>query len=682
MESRELSRRNFLKTTGLVAGGVIVPNACGSRAGEANPARTRNDRATAGSLSDIPHANRLRNARLTTMNGKPFAAVVDIFPQLCLARYDVKMVEENIALLADLGIKRIYFVVCPPGYPSFSNPWLSLLPPDNDCGNHALESVIALESPNLVFCRYAKKYGLEAFAILKPYEGGGGATIPAGGRFFWEAGGRHACMGGDRVCFDSLLAKHPELRVQRKPIPQYERDVSQPWRRVEMAFCLDEIPATKRAAGVSAAPVGYRCEDHPVEFKLWMSEDNGSYRPVEQGYTVTQGIESRVIHDVNGKPLFPGERRCRIVEIAGLDLPLSVSYLAVSLHGKPEHVRRLQAIPCSMFRAFGPLAPIPLSTATYVRHGVSVAQRKLPPRERLWGLERTPRQHAQDFSDWGFEFDWHGASIWFGDGWTNDTVYGLGRGKIMTMKGTACEAYPEVRAYWLEQIETLIAMGYDGVDIRLQNHSSMVSDFAKFGFNPPLVERYRETYGSNPLGEDFDPLKMMAVRGRFFQEFLHGASELLHKNGRKLQVHLRHAHQEPKLSSEFNELGFWAMPKIWLKDWKGVVDLADEVTIKDYYFGHYDPDHARHIKEYARSQGKAVWIHNYIGQGDGIRGDFIKALDEDPTVSGVLLYEAFHAEKESNEPNQGLITMEGNRVSYHEPAIQALKRVSTLMKLP
>ena len=84
---------------------------------------------------------------------------------------------------------------------------------------------------------------------------------------------------------------------------------------------------------------------------------------------------------------------------------------------------------------------------------------------------------------------------------------------------------------------------------------------------------------------------MMAVRG-----VLSGISAsrlgLLHKNGRKLQVHPASRHREPKLSSEFNELGFWAMPKIWLKDWKGVVDLADEVTIKDYYWGHYDPDHA------------------------------------------------------------------------------------------
>jgi hypothetical protein len=618
---------------------------------------------------------------LTTLNGKPFAAVIDIFPQICLGSYDEKKVEKNIALLADLGIKRLYFVVCLPGYPSFSNPWLALLPPDNDCENHALESIIALDSPNFAFCRYAKKYGMEAFAVLKPYEGGGGATIPHNARFFWKAGGRHACVGGDRVHFDNLLARHPEFRLMRKPIPDYHKHIGQPFRHVELAFCLDEIPATQRSAAIPAAPESYRVEDFPVEFKLWASEDNGSYRLVESDYTLRERIEGRMITGVYGKPLFPDKKRCRVVEIRDLDLPESVNYLGVTLHGDPETIRRLQTIPGTMFRIYGPEAEIPVTTAEYVRHGVSPSQASLPPGARMWGLEKHPRQGVMDFDQWGFEFDWYGGGIWFGQGWHNQNVYGIGRGKILTMKGTHCEAYPEVRNYWLEQVEALIGMGYDGVDIRLQNHSGMVSDIAEFGFNPPLVERYRETYGEDPLGGDFNPMKMMAVRGQFFKEFLAEAADLLHKHGRILQVHLRHAHQEPRLNSDFNQLGFWAMPKIWLEDWKGVVDLADEVTIKDYFWGNYDPDNAREIKEYARSLGKAVWIHNYIGQGDAIQADFINAVAEDNTVTGILLYEAFHSGQGSKEPNRGLITVDGDRVEYHAPAIEALKEISRLSEI-
>ena len=117
-------------------------------------------------------------------------------------------------------------------------------------------------------------------------------------------------------------------------------------------------------------------------------------------------------------------------------------------------------------------------------------------------------------------------------------------------------------------------------------------------------------------------------------------------------------------------------------NWKSVIDLADEITIKDYYWGVYNPDSAKKIKEYAHSRGKAVWIHNYISQGDDIRSEFINAVAEDPNVSGILLYEAFHSGKEGIEPNQGLIKMEADKISYYEPAIKALRSISKLTMFP
>ena len=619
----------------------------------------------------------------TTKNGKPFAAVIDIFPQLCLVRNDMTLVDREIELLAEFGFQRLYFVVCLPGYPSFSNPWITLQAPDNDCHNHSLESIVALDSPNWAFCRCAKKHGLEAFAIFKPYEGGGGATVPSGARIFWEPGGRYPGVGGDRIQFDALLARHPELRVQRKPIPHYEQRISQPFTAVELTFCLDEIPGNRRARSVPAAPADYRCEDHPVTFTLWQSENNAAYHPVEGRVTIRETIEMREVRDVNGMPLFDDPRRCRVVRFTDLDLSPEVNYLGITIKGDPVDVHRLQTIPTSMFAVFGPDGKkIPTTTSLHARNGISRIQSALPPDKRLWGLEGQPRLNSMRFRDWGFEFGWHGGDIWFGQGWHADKVYGIGRGTIMTMKGTHCEAYPEVRAYWLAQIQRLIDMGFDGVDIRLQNHSSMVADYANYGFNPPLVKKYREVYGDDPINGHVDPLRMMAVRGRFFQQFLAEAADLLHRNGRKLQMHLRHAHEDPKLSGEFNQLGFWAMPKIWLEDWRGVIDLADEITIKDYYFGHYDPANAGRIKAYAQSQGKPVWIHDYVSQGDGIRPEFIDAVDADPTVNGILLYEVFHTGRSSNEPNQGLISVVKGRMSWYRAARKALLAVSTLSPQP
>jgi len=84
---------------------------------------------------------------------------------------------------------------------------------------------------------------------------------------------------------------------------------------------------------------------------------------------------------------------------------------------------------------------------------------------------------AELLSNWGFEFEWYGAGNW-GVGWKSNCAYGFARGQLPYMKGTLCEAYPEVTDYWLSQVERYVAMGFDGVDIRLQNHSGMVSDYS------------------------------------------------------------------------------------------------------------------------------------------------------------------------------------------------------------
>ncbi|MNI20738.1 hypothetical protein D3C73_742310 [compost metagenome] len=244
------------------------------------------------------------------------------------------------------------------------------------------------------------------------------------------------------------------------------------------------------------------------------------------------------------------------------------------------------------------------------------------------------------FTSNGFEFEWYGSGGW-GHGWMRSPVYGIARGKMQYLKGTHCEAYPEVRAYWLEQVDKLLALGIDGIDLRLQNHSNMISDYIHYGYNEPIVAAYQQQYGVDIMLEAADPLSIMRIRGQFYQLFVDEAAKLIHERGKKLQIHFRDSFENPRLSSIYSELGFWAMPKIW-PDWERLIELADEVTIKDYNWGSYDSTIAARIKDRAAALHKPLWVHCYIAQGDDLNAAFFDGVAQDDRVTGVLLYEMGH----------------------------------------
>ena len=605
----------------------------------------------------------------TTTNGTAFAPVVDIAPQLAVSTHDHARVRREMELLKAFGFDRVYFVLANPGYPQFSNPWLALVPPDLGTENHTFDSILQLGDPNFAYLHACHELGMEAWAVMKPYECGGGSTVPHGAQVPFDHG-RVPTIGGDRIYFDALLTQHPEYRVARRPDPERERLSRQPIRAIELAFCVE--PFTDGSGHSREVHFDPSCPENIANVRLHLSHDNGSYVPYTGPIILIGTVEKREITNAVGQPVFPDAKECHVLRIQGLEIPDDVSYVAVTIDDQP-----VPTIPQTMIRLFGPEAEIPATVAPYVRTCGSASEQSKPVAERRWGIEQQPRSHfptvedaATAFSQNGFEFEWHGSGFW-GQGWRQDRAYGIARGKLPYMKGTPCEAIPEVRQYWLEWVDRCIAMGFDGIDLRLQNHSGMVSDYTEFGYNQPITDRYRELHGIDICQAAADPLEIMRIRGEFFAQFLKEAADSLHAAGRKLQIHLRHAHEAPKLSHDFNELGFWAMPKVWL-DWEQAVDLADEITLKHYYHNQYRPALAQGIRERANAQGKPVWIHCYIAQGRELNDTFLDAVDADAGIAGVLLYEVAHSSK--NENNMGLIEQYGP-VGYNEPAAQALAQV-------
>jgi len=603
----------------------------------------------------------------TTAKGKALAPVVDIFPQLCVSPHDDKRIDEEMRLLKELGFERVYFVLCNPGYPMFSSPNLSIQIPGQKTENYSWQSIKSLGDPNFAYLYHCHKYGMEAFAIIKPYECGGGATVPHNAVLSLDEY-REKDIGGDRIGFDALLTEQPQLRVKRKPIKDYEKLVSQPITGMKASFCLDALPEVNYS--------GNNIEDiekQLAQFSFFSSSDNCHYTKV-QDYKISGKIETIPFVDFNGVPVGKDPVRCFTVEITELNLKQETEYCALLV----QNGKKLYTIPQAMLKIYGPAGEIPSTLGMSIRQdgnpNASTEKEAKKGMERIWGLETHPLFYVEaDIAEkaldgWGFEFEWQGAG--HGSFWRNSAIYGLAKGKYKYMKGTPCEACPEVQSYWLQFVDKVQKIGFDGIDIRLQYHSGMISDYFNYGFNDEIVVKYKERYGVDILAETPDPLKIMEIRGDFFTDFLQKTAELLHENGRKLQVHLRNCHEKPVLTHHFNELGFWAMPKIWLKQWKKIIDFSDEITIKDYYFNHYNSAKCSEIKTYAKSQKKRVWVHCYLSQGRELNHPFFASVEEDPNIGGILLYETAHSFK--TEVNLGLIEQYGP-VGLYKPAAEELE---------
>ena len=88
-------------------------------------------------------------------------------------------------------------------------------------------------------------------------------------------------------------------------------------------------------------------------------------------------------------------------------------------------------------------------------------------------------------------------------------------------------AYPEGRAYRLIPVRETARLGVDGVYIENWSWHGGGPPSAPMGLEPPVAERYKQRYGTDPRTEACDPLKLKTVQGEFYREFLVDAKNSL-----------------------------------------------------------------------------------------------------------------------------------------------------------
>ncbi len=577
-----------------------------------------------------------KTTRNRTRGGKRYAALIDIMHQ-AQRFHSLDSVRKEIRIIKELGFERVYFVLCNPGYPSHSSPFNALMPMGSDMPYRVLETVIELGDPNWVYLNEAKKAGLEAFAIIKPYESGTGATIPEG-KVAPYSRAMVKTIGGSHIHFDNLLTAHPEYRVQRKPPADSIRQrINEPVDALEISFCIDSF-TNRTGLNQFLEFKGYpRSAVAAPDVELWVSKDNGTYTRFSKPLNVSKSFTRKPVYDANGLKLYDDKEHL-VLKFNDLNIAEEYKYFALLVRSE----NKLYTLPYSMIRVFTQSGEIPVTIGVHARSPIVLPGKELTQENKIWGMEVNPVKGENAvplFRKWGIEFGWHGTGFW-GHGWESGGILGIAKGVRNEMKGTPCEAYPEVREYWMQQVRKAVDMGFDGIDFRLQNHSAMVPDHLSYGYNEPIVKKYKELYGIDILKEEADPYKIMKIRGDYYHEFLEEAARYIHDHGKVLKIHLRNGDQhseESYLKSDFNELGFWTMPKIVI-DWKRVVDLADEITLKDYYHNNYREELADQIKAYARSKNKPVWAICNVDHRE-FNETFFAAMDRDPLVEGVVFYE-------------------------------------------
>lgn len=563
------------------------------------------------------------------------APVTDLWLDLCYGPHDPAVLDAKMDIFKALGFERVYFVAVAPGLPAYGSRFLDTPAQPEIFGHYGLASFHNLnDEPNRAFIEAAHEDGLEAFAVFKPYESGVGRTLPLGEAHPQRSKGLPD-VGGTAYGYDAFVMEHPDMRLQRRFEPEVAALADQSIERIEIN--LMEGRALLEQAGI---PVKQSLVPaiSPTSIRLFTSDNNGAYEAVP-GEHYVEAIHQAEEHltDAEGIALSDTGYPSPVmrIEISGLSLPPSVRYLAVQWGEEGESA---YLIPSSMVSLYGPDGEIPATITDKVRQQLTPLDGPRP-----WG----------DFRKDGFEFNEYGWGRRY-PGWEQTSVVGIARGKNTHLKGILCEAYPEVRAYWLKQIRALLEDGADGIDIRIVGHSAMDTDYASYGYNPPVIEAFREQYGRESDGSIADFKRLMRVRGEFFEGFLAEARDLTHQYGATFQVHLQSMYLQPHTEGAFRGMVQWGMPKLNL-DWKTMVDLADEITLKDHFHGTYKSERALALKRYAKEQEKPVWVHCYLTQGNDFQAGFFEAAQKDELIEGVLLYETV----KRNNPNHGGVARPG-----------------------
>jgi len=311
----------------------------------------------------------------------------------------------------------------------------------------------------------AHQNGLEFYAEIKPFEGGGFEnTLP-------------------------LSLPFPKGVVALKDIRGIY-PIARPFVAENPHFCLKRRSGTYHFEGSISVIRLVNGDDKPTQIKaehieIWTSPSNNGFERYNGPVLFRESVEWR--------PMYPKSKQCRILNLEGLHIPVSHKYILIRCKLKKGDFTNERGNIIELSDQDGKNIPFILSTGpvdynthrsqydNYMHDRIARYYQDTEVREEFANREKAEK-HYRDF--YSFDERRRLTELYTLD---KEGYIAVACGKPEYMLGNLHPIYPEVRKHWLDMINYCLERGVDGINIRHSNHTRSPEDW-EYGFNEAVLE--------------------------------------------------------------------------------------------------------------------------------------------------------------------------------------------------
>lgn len=421
-------------------------------------------------------------------SGKRLIATTDYAVSIGQCVFERRQLDDLHAYLADIGVSRHQWIFEPTWdhYGIYSNGF--------DLLAEAVDS--------------AHKHGLEFYAEIKLFEGGGdGDPLPLTMPFPVGVCGLKDIRGiypGSRP----FVAENPHLSLKRRP-GTYE--VKGPVNVIRL------VKGDNQATRI-----------RPEHLSIWTSSTNNRFEKYMGPVSFRESSEWR--------PVFPKSMQCRIFHFEGLQIPAGHHYILIRCSladSKGDFTNERGAI-IELQTSDGESIPFIVSTGKVEFNGNpdSIVS---PLNKRITRYFRAPE--VQSLINNPEEIEWHYQDFYrFKESirtivpitLDQEGYLAVACGKPEYMLGNLNPVYPEVREHWLDMLRYCLDRGVDGINFRHSNHTRSPEDW-EYGYNEAVIDA---------AGGRTDFPAIRKVNGDAYTHFLFEARDLIKQYGKSITIHL------------------------------------------------------------------------------------------------------------------------------------------------